>query len=123
MPLAFDPNLLYIYTVCAADIDENDLEAAVYEELDKIINDGITEKELQKAKNLKLAEFYHEMETINGKANTIGTYELFFGDYSKLFSAPDEYDKVTVDDIKTVAAKYFKKSNRTVGILKKDGGV
>jgi vancomycin resistance protein YoaR len=25
--------------------------------------------------------------------------------------------------IKTVAAKYFKKSNRTVGILKKDGGV
>jgi len=123
MPRAFDPNLLYIYAVCSADIHENDLENAIYEELDKIINEGVTEKELQKAMNLKLAGFYHEMETINGKANTIGTYELFFGDYTKLFSAPDEYAKVTVDDIKTVAAKYFKKSNRTVGILKKDGGV
>ena len=123
MPRAFDPNLLYIYAVCSADVHENDLENAIYEELDKIISDGVTEKELQKAMNLKLAKFYHEMETINGKANTIGTYELFFGDYAKLFSAPDEYAKVTVDDIKTVAAKYFKKSNRTVGILKKDGGV
>ena len=123
MPRAFDPNLLYIYAVCSADVHENDLENAIYEELDKIISNGVTEKELQKAMNLKLAKFYHEMETINGKANTIGTYELFFGDYAKLFSAPDEYAKVTVDDIKTVAAKYFKKSNRTVGILKKDGGV
>ena len=71
----------------------------------------------------ELIPYASEVETINGKANTIGTYELFFGDYAKLFSAPDEYAKVTVDDIKTVAAKYFKKSNRTVGILKKDGGV
>jgi zinc protease len=123
MPLAFDPNLMYIYAVCSADVHENDLEAAIYEELDKVVNDGVTEKELQKAKNLKLAEFYHEMETINGKANTIGTYELFFGDFARLFSAPDEYAKVTSDDIKTAAEKYFKKSNRTVGILKKDGGV
>jgi predicted Zn-dependent peptidase len=58
------------------------------------------------------------METINGKANTIGTYELFFGDYKKLFSAPEDYKKVTLDDIQRVAAKYFQKANRTVGILK-----
>jgi predicted Zn-dependent peptidase len=29
-----------------------------------------------------------------------------------------EYKKVTPEDIKMVAAKYLKKSNRTVGILK-----
>jgi predicted Zn-dependent peptidase len=57
------------------------------------------------------------METINGKANTIGTYELFFGDYKKLFSAPQDFAKVTAKDIQRVAAKYFTKNNRTVGIL------
>jgi len=118
-PLAFDPNLLYIYAVCSKDVHEDNLEAAIYEEIEKVIRDGITEQELQKVKNRKLVDFYREMETINGKANTIGTYELFFGDYGKLFSAPDEYRNVTVDDIKDVAAKYLKKSNRTVGILKK----
>lgn len=49
----------------------------------------------------------------------IGTYELYFGDYKLLFNAPDEYKKVTVAEIKEVAGKYLKKTNRTVGILKK----
>jgi predicted Zn-dependent peptidase len=57
------------------------------------------------------------METINGMSNTIGTYDLFFGDYKKLFSVPEDYKKVTVDDVKRVAGKYFTKQNRTVGIL------
>ena len=48
---------------------------------------------------------------------SLGTYELFFGDYKKMFSAPDDYKKVTADDIKNVTAKYFTKQNRTVGIL------
>jgi predicted Zn-dependent peptidase len=59
------------------------------------------------------------METINGKADNIGTYELFFGDYRKLFTAPEDFKKVTVEDIQRVAATYLIKSNRTVGILKK----
>ncbi len=118
-PLAFDPNLFYIYVVAAAGIEENDLEAAILDELDRIINEGVTEKELEKVKNRKLVDFYHKMETINGKANNIGTYELFFGDYKKLFTAPDDYRKVTTLDIQRVAAAYLRQTNRTVGILRK----
>ncbi|HQJ46681.1 MAG TPA: insulinase family protein, partial [Ignavibacteriaceae bacterium] len=54
---------------------------------------------------------------INGMSNTFGTYELFFGDYKKMFTAPDDYKKVTAEEIKNVAAKYFSRQNRTVGIL------
>jgi predicted Zn-dependent peptidase len=118
-PLAFDPTLFYVYAVCSKDVHEEELEKAIYEEIDKVIEEGVTETELQKVKNQKLVNFYHAMETINGKANTIGTYELYFGDYKKLFSAPDDYKKVTVDDIQLVACDYLIKSNRTVGILKK----
>jgi ATP-dependent DNA helicase RecQ len=98
--------------------NENDLEKAIYEEIEKIKTEGITEKELQKIKNQKLMEFYGQIETINGKSNNIGTYEVFFGDYKKMFDAPAAFNKVTVDDIKNVAKKYFKKTTRTVGILK-----
>lgn len=48
-------------------------------------------------------EFYNQIETINGKSNNIGTYEVFFGDYKKMFDAPSAFNKVTVDDIKNVA--------------------
>ncbi len=115
---SFDPNLFQIYGLAAAGVKESDLEAAVYEEIEKIKKDGITSLELQKIKNQKLMEFYSQIETINGKSNNIGTYEVFFGDYRKMFDAPAEYSKVTAEDVKRVANEYFKKSNRTVGILK-----
>jgi predicted Zn-dependent peptidase len=118
LPLAFDPNLLYIYAVCRKDVTEEQLEQAIHNVLENIIKKGVTDQELQKSKNRKLVDFYRSMETISGRANKIGTYELFFGSYTRLFDAPDQYKKVTADDIKTVAAKYLKKSNRTVGILK-----
>ncbi|MGE5351005.1 MAG: M16 family metallopeptidase [Acidobacteriota bacterium] len=117
IPQAFDPFLIFIYAVASDNIKAETLEEAIYSELDKISKDGVTDSELQKAKNQKLMEFYHSMETINGKANSIGTYELFFGSYAKLFSAPDDYKKVSNEDIKRVAKKYFSSTNRTVGFL------
>jgi len=115
---SFDPNLFNIYAIAAKGVKEQDLESAIYSEIDKIKKDGITENELQKIKNQKLIEFYGQIETINGKSNNIGTYELFFGDYRKMFDAPAEFSKVTAEDVKRVASQYFIKSNRTVGILK-----
>ncbi|MEP0860332.1 MAG: insulinase family protein [Ignavibacterium sp.] len=116
-PNAFDPTLFYFYGICNDGVKASQLEKAILEEVDKVINEGVSEAELQKVKNQKLMQFYRTTETINGMSNTIGTYELFFGDYKKLFTAPDDYKKVTVSDIQKVAAKYFTKQNRTVGIL------
>ncbi len=115
---SFDPNLFQFYAVCNKGVNEADLEKAIYTEIELVAKNGITETELQKIKNQKLMEFYNNVETINGKANNLGTYEVFFGDYKKMFDAPAAYNNVTADDIKRVAGKYFKKTNRTVGVLK-----
>lgn len=116
-PNAFDPTLFYFYGICNDGVKASQLENAILEEIDKVITKGVSEAELQKVKNQKLMQFYRTTETINGMSNTIGTYELFFGDYKKLFTAPEDYKKVTVGDIQNIAAKYFTKQNRTVGIL------
>ena len=118
VPDSFDPNLLYIYAIAGRGVDETALEEAITVELEKIKREGVNEKELEKVKNQKLMELYRTLETINGKANTLGTYELYFGDYKKMFTAPEQYQKVTAADIQRVANKYLKKENRTVGVLK-----
>ena len=115
---SFDPTVFGFYAIAGKGVNEAELEKAIYEEIEKIKKDGITEKELQKVKNQKLIEFYNQVETINGKSNNIGTYEVFFGDYKKMFEAPDRYNKVTAEDIKRVANTYFLKTTRTVGVLK-----
>ncbi|MRX47071.1 M16 family metallopeptidase [Pedobacter puniceum] len=115
---SFDPTLFSVYVSSAKGKSTDEIEKTVYAELEKIAKEGVTATELQKIKNQKLSEFYNQVETINGKSNNLGTYEVFFGDYKKMFTAMDEYAKVSVDDVKRVAATYFKKSNRTVGVLK-----
>jgi len=115
---SFDPGLFYIYSVTNKGVNHEDLENAVYKEIDKIKNEGISEKELQKIKNQKLMEFYGQVETINGKSNNLGIYELYFGDYKKMFEAPENFNRITIADVQNVAKKYFSKSNRTVGVLK-----
>jgi predicted Zn-dependent peptidase len=113
----FDPGLVMIYAVAAANVAPAALEAATHAEIDKLAKDGISEEELQKVKNQKLVGLYRELETINGKAQKLGNYEVLHGDYKKMFDAPDAYKKLTREDIRKAAASYLVKSQRTVGIL------
>ncbi|WP_158979122.1 pitrilysin family protein [Cellulophaga sp. L1A9] len=117
VPESFDPNLFYFYGIANQDVSADTLEKGILSVLEDVIANGVTEKELQKVKNQKLMEFYKTLETINGKSNTLGSYEVYFGDYKKMYTAPSAYEKVSVEDIQRVAKKYFIKSNRTVGVL------
>ncbi|MRW92880.1 insulinase family protein [Duganella sp. FT80W] len=113
----FDPGLLYVSAVAVPKVDPAKLEQALLAEIDKLVKDGVSDDELQKVKNQKLIDLYREQETINGKAQQLGNYELLFGDYRKMFDAPAAYQKLTPADIQAAAAKYLKKSQRTVGVL------
>ncbi|MDR0499119.1 MAG: insulinase family protein [Holophagales bacterium] len=112
-----DPGLFTFSARPRANINPADCEKAIYDELSKIAADSVTEAELTKAKNQMLADFYRSTQTINGRGNTIGEYEVFFGDYKKLFKANEEMNKVTIADIKRVAHEYFSENNRTVATL------
>jgi predicted Zn-dependent peptidase len=113
----FDPGLLYIMTVAAAGVEPAKIEKAMLEAIDKVAKEGVSEEELQKVKNSRLLGIYRLQETINGKAQLLGNYEVFNGDYKKAFDAPATYEKLTTADIQAVAAKYLKKSTRTIGVL------
>ncbi|HYL93621.1 MAG TPA: pitrilysin family protein, partial [Alphaproteobacteria bacterium] len=114
---SFDPALFTITVQPKAGVDPQAVEKATYEELERLKTQPVSDQEMEKAKNIVLASFYREMETINGRANTLGTYEVFFGDYKKLFTAVDSYKQVTKDDLERVAKKYFSDKNRTVATL------
>jgi len=114
---AFDPTLEQIIAQPKQGVDPAACEKAIYEEVERAKTSVITDQELEKAKNIRLVEFYQEMRTISGRANTIGTYEVFFGDYNKLFDAAKNYAAVTKEDVQRVATKYFSPNNRTVATL------
>jgi len=117
---AFDPTVVQISAQPKEKVDPQLCEKAIYEELERVKNAPVNDQEVDKAKNIRLAEFYRQVRTISGRANTIGTYEVFFGDYSKLFDAAKNYNAVTKEDVRRVAQKYFGANNRTVATLVPD---
>ena len=85
--------------------------------MDKLKASGVDDHELQKAKNQVISSYYRSLRSINRRANVIGRYEVFFGDYHKLANVEQEYNKVTAADIQRAAKEYFDENNRTVATL------
>lgn len=115
--LAFDPGLFIFNIQPRAGVDPAACEKDLYDELGRISEEPISEAELAKARNMVLAEFYQDIKTISGRGNALGTYELFFGDYRKLFQVDEAMSKVSAADIQRVARAYFSADNRTVATL------
>ena len=115
--LSNGPSLFYFYAGVKPGMDVDKVENAIYDELDKLIESGVTERELQKAKNQVEASFIMMQDSIFYQAMQIGRYQSANIEPSYLLSYLDNIRKVSGEDIKRVAKKYFIKDKRTVGIL------
>jgi zinc protease len=113
----FDPGLVYFYLTLPPGGDLNDAEARLLLELERVAENGVTAAELQKARNLRIASFWRGLQTINGKASSLGSFEVFTGDYENLFTIPERLTAIESGDLQAVAAKVFRTENMTVGIL------
>lgn len=99
-----------------------EVEDAFYEEIEKLKNEPVSEKELQKVVNQMEAEFIRGLGSNSGMAFRLSYFETIAGDWRYLLNHPQEIRKVTPEDIMRVARKYLVKQNRTVGVLVKKNG-
>ncbi len=109
-----DSGLFIVYGICNVGISPDDLESAMQEELNKTVNEKISEIEFQKLRNQIENDFVSGNSTDAGVANNLATYHVLYGNTNLINSEIDKYMKVTIDDIQKVAKKYLTKNNRVV---------
>ena len=114
---SLDPGLLIFSLQPRSGVTPDKARAAFFEELERLRRQPVDPQELRKAKNQLLVEHYRELKTIAGRANLLGRYELFYGDYNKLFTREQTIDAVTAADVQRVASQYLTERNRTVATL------
>ena len=114
----FDPGLAYLAMTLPPGGDPQAAEERLLGVLEQVVSDGVTAEELSKARNLRLAAFWRDLQTIDGKAEALGNYEIFTGDYENLFAVPERLAAATPDDLQAVAASVFRRNNMTVGVLR-----
>lgn len=113
----FDPGMAFFYITVTPGTDPADVEAMIFDVFDDVATNGVTAAELDKARNISLADHWRELATIDGKASLLGDFEVFYGGYENAFSLADRVGNVTADELRAVAARVFRRTNATVGTL------
>ncbi|MCH8294035.1 insulinase family protein [Candidatus Poribacteria bacterium] len=96
-----------------------DFEGAVYEELEKLKIEPVSEKEFKRILKQVDARFIRDLSSNSGLAWQLASFEAFAGTWRYLVEWRETVHKITPEDIMRVAKTYFTKSNRTVATLVK----
>ncbi len=113
----FDPALVWLYFTLPEGAHPDAVQPAIDAELARLVLEGVSEEELRRAKNLVAVSFWKKLATIDGKAQLLGEYAVFHGDWTKLFAAPHQFESVTAAEVQAVARDVLDVGRRTTGIL------
>ena len=115
-----DPDLYSFFATAQAGKDINDVERALWDEIEKVKADSVTQAELDKAIKQTRAQFAYSSESVTSQAFWMAYCEIF-ADYSWFTSYLPSLSAVTVDDVKRVANQYLTRDNVTVGHYRSQG--
>ena len=92
-----------------------EVEEAIYDEIERLKAEPVDERELQRIKNQLDAEQVRQLGSNIGIAFTLLIGEIYMGDYKAMFRYFDLVKEVTAEDIMRISEKYLTRQNRTVG--------
>jgi predicted Zn-dependent peptidase len=104
----------YISATVRQGVKPADVEAAIYEEIERLKKEGIADWELQKAKNSTRRSFINGLQSSLSRAISIGQYTVYYNEPNLINARLDKVSAVTKADVDRVANKYLTAANRTV---------
>ena len=84
-------------------------KAGLFNEIEKLKKEFVTEKELSEAKDKLLGNYVLSMETNMDKASIVNSIEISGRDFTFLNKYPQLINEITVQDVIKTANKYFSK--------------
>jgi predicted Zn-dependent peptidase len=89
----------------------------VFDELEKIVHNGLSPAELESAKEQLKGSLVLGLENTSHRMNRIAKHELLMNRYISIDESIAEIDKVTSEEVKTLAEMLFKPDNYTITVL------
>jgi zinc protease len=110
------PGALYISATVRQGVKPADVEAAIYDEIERLKKDGVADWEIQKAKNTTRRNFINSMQSSLSRAINLSVWTVYYNDPNLINTRLDKVSAVTKADVLRVANKYLTAANRTVVI-------
>ena len=103
-----------LYGLPLGDVSLDDLVAEMDEEILKLKNNLISERDYQKIQNKFENNFVSSNSSFEGIANSLARYYMLYGDVNLINNEIDIYRSITREEIKTVANKYLNADQRLI---------
>jgi zinc protease len=116
-----DPYLYSINVTVRDGRTPDEVEAALDEQIDKLVAGDITEQELYRAKKQARALFAYSTERVTMQAFWLAFAESF-DSYRWFEDHIGRLEAVTLEDVHEAAARYLRRQSRTVGYFVPQGG-
>lgn len=113
-PQLRDPCLFVLGAYLTPDSTHQDAENIILDEIEKLINGGVDEDELARAKSVIKAETVYGRDGNYAIADQINE-AIAMGDWSRYITQPKAIQEVTAAELQQVAAKYFTTKDSTTG--------
>lgn len=117
-----DPRLFWISAVPRAPHGTEELEQAVYEEIERIKDEPPGEEVMTRIRNQIRAGDYRRLGSNFQLAGQLAESEAIFGDWRETFRLSAQVLDVTAEDVQRVARTYLTRSTRTVATLVRPDG-
>jgi zinc protease len=117
-----DPNLFFAVAIVNPGKSPADVEKALIAELDKLKAEGVTERELQRAKNQFARDYILGRESLQDKATHLAHAEVIHSDITTADGEFDIFQKISLADVQRVAKTYFTPERRVVLHVMPKGG-
>ena len=114
---ALDPTTFSIFGAPRGAASLETVEKAIDTEIVKIIKDGISDTELEKAKNRFVRSMIFARDSQSGMANIYGSTLATGGTVKDIEEWPDRIRRVTAKQIQDAAAKYLNPQHSVAGYL------
>ena len=114
------PHLFIIEALPKSPHSNKELYNEILNQINLLKTKGITKDELKRAKYMLKADIYNYFNSTMGLAHLLLRWEVITNNWAYLFDYLKDIDKVSTEDVKTVANKYFKMNNLTVAQLLKE---
>jgi zinc protease len=110
------PSLFRVFALPRPGVKIEDLEKAIYEEIEAIKKDGVTPQELAKVHTQFLRGQIQARSSSLFLSNRIGTYTVYYNDPNLINTAYEKFTSVTAEQVKQAAQKYLVPEHRSVVI-------
>ncbi len=111
------PGMIYLHGSPSEGRTIAELEAALRAEITRIQQEGVSEKELKRAKAQLVASQVYKLDSMFGQAMEIGQTESAGIPYQKIDHMLDKLQQVSAAEVQAVAKKYFNDDTLTIGVL------